>query len=174
MMRIKTPAEITNLIAAQSRAGFDFRNPIYRALLAGEIGAVSEIAPRKRIPRDAFWHPRPAIIILGDDAGVSNGPHDFPDAARAFAWAASAMIHAAAGQAHHYEAAAIAARLTRRVLLIETRTANEIGWDELAMIENAKREKLGARPLAVLLIRVPAHMPAHPSGSKAEGAHAHG
>jgi hypothetical protein len=60
------------------------------------------------------------------------------------------------------------------VLLIETRTANEIGWEELAMIENAKREKLGARPLAVLLIRVPAHMPAHPSGSKAEGAHAHG
>jgi len=174
MMRITSPAEISDLIAAQSRAGFDFRNPIYRGLLAGEIGAVLEIAPRMRIPRDALWHPRPAVIILGDDAGVSHGPRDFPDAARAFAWAASAMIHAAAGQAHHYAAAAIAARMARRVLLIETRTANEIAWEKLAADENTRREKLGARPLAVLLIRVPAHMPAHPSGSKAEGARAHG
>jgi hypothetical protein len=84
------------------------------------------------------------------------------------------MIHAAAGQAHHYAAAAIAARMARRVLLIETRTANELAWEKLATDENTRREKLGARPLAVLLIRVPANMPAHPAIHPAEGAHANG
>jgi hypothetical protein len=176
MIAIRTPSALSELIAAQERAGFGFRNPLYRAILAGEIGGVWDIMPRARIPREAFWQQCPSVIVLSDDAGISKGPADFPDAARPFQWAASVMLHAAGGVVAHYRAAASAARIMRRVLIIETRTAHEIHWEAMALQETERRTKTGAPALPVLIVRVPDHLPAHPTipDTQAEGARAHG
>ncbi len=176
MMALRTPRAISELILAQEQGGAGFRNPLYRALLAGEIGAVWDIMPRARIPREAFWQSCPSIMALADDAGVSQGAGDFPDATRAFRWAATAMIHAIGGEAFHYRAAVIAAKTTRRTLLIETRTAHEVEWEEIARREIERRNAVGAEPLAVLILRVPDHLPAHPTipDTQADGARANG
>jgi hypothetical protein len=176
MIGTRNPREISELMAAQARAGFGFRNPIYRALLAGDVFVVVELMPGARIPREVLWRNAPTIIVAGDDAGRSNGPGDFPDADKLMNWARHVMIHATGGEAAHYQLAADAARENGRVLLIETRTTHEVAWEEMALQELERRDKQGARPLMVLLVQVPDHLPAHPTipDTQADGGRAHG
>jgi hypothetical protein len=176
MIGTNNPRAISELMAAQAMAGCGFRNPIYRALLAGEVATLVELMPGARIPREVLWRDAPTIIVAGDDAGRSHGPGDFPDADRLVKWARRVMIHAMGGEADQYQLAADAARKNGRVLLIETRTAQEVAWEEMARQEIERREKQGAEPLRVLLLRVPDHLPAHPTipDPQADGVRAHG
>jgi hypothetical protein len=107
---------------------------------------------------------------------MSNGAGDFPDADRLMKWARRVMIHAMGGEAAHYQLAVDAARNHGRVLLIETRTAHEVAWEEMARREIVRREKQGAQPLRVLILRVPDNLPAHPTipDKHPEGACANG
>lgn len=175
MIGINNPRAISELMAAQAMAGYGFRNPIYRAALAGDAALV-ELMPGARIPREVLWRDAPTIIVANDDAGRSNGAGDFPDADRLMKWARRVMIHAMGGEAAHYQLAADAARNHGRVLLVETRTAHEVAWEEMARQEIARREKQGAQPLRVLILRVPDHLPAHPTipDTQADGARANG
>ena len=175
MIGINNPRAISELMAAQAMAGYGFRNPIYRAALAGDAALV-ELMPGTRIPREVLWRDAPTIIVANDDAGRSNGAGDFPDADRLMKWARRVMIHAMGGEAAHYQLAADAARNHGRVLLIETRTAHEVAWEAMARQEIERREKRGAQPLRVLILRVHDHLPAHPtiSDTQADGAHANG
>jgi hypothetical protein len=175
MIGINNPRAISGLMAAQAMAGYGFRNPIYRAALAGDAALV-ELMPGTRIPREVLWRDAPTIVVANDDAGRSNGVGDFPDADRLMKWARRVMIHAMGGEAGHYQLAADAARNHGRVLLVETRTAHEVAWEEMARQEIARREKQGAQPLRVLILRVPDNLPAHPTipDTQADGAHANG
>ena len=110
MIGTNNPRAISELMAAQAMAGCGFRNPIYRALLAGEVATLVELMPGARIPREVLWRDAPTIIVAGDDAGRSHGPGDFPDADRLVKWARRVMIHAMGGEADHYQLAADAAR----------------------------------------------------------------
>lgn len=154
---------INRIIRAQEAGGFDFRNALYRAHLAGEVGAIIEVLPRGRVPREALWSTAPTVAVIGDDAGLSSGPADFPDAERLLAWARRVMIHAAGGTTRHYDWVVAAARIHRRVLLIETNTAGEPAWMHLAECERDRRAAEGRKPFALLLIQVPADMPPHPA-----------
>jgi hypothetical protein len=175
MIGTNNPRAISAIMAAQAMAGYGFRNPIYRAALAGDAALV-ELTPGARIPREVLWRDAPTIVVAGDDAGRSHGPGDFPDANRLMKWARRVMIHAMGGEAAHYQLAADAARNHGRVLLIETRTANEIAWEEMARQEIERRDEQGAEPLAVLILRVPDNLPAHPTipDKHPEGARANG
>ena len=175
MIGINNPRAISGLMAAQAMAGYGFRNPIYRAALAGDAALV-ELMPGTRIPREVLWRDAPTIIVANDDAGRSNGAGDFPDADRLMKWARRVMIHAMGGEAAHYQLAVDAARNHGRVLLIETRTAHEVAWEEMARREIVRREKQGAQPLRVLILRVPDHLPAHPTipDTQADGVRTHG
>lgn len=175
MIGINNPRAISGLMAAQAMAGYGFRNPIYRAALAGDAALV-ELMPGTRIPREVLWRDAPTIIVANDDAGRSNGVGDFPDADRLMKWARRVMIHAMGGEAAHYQLAADAARNHGRVLLVETRTAHEVAWEEMARQEIERREKQGAQPLRVLILRVHDHLPAHPTipDTQADGVRTHG
>jgi hypothetical protein len=175
MIGTNNPRAISEIMAAQAMAGYGFRNPIYRAALAGDAVLV-ELMPGARIPREVLWRDAPTIIVANDDAGRSNGAGDFPDAERLMKWAQRVMIHAMGGEAAHYQLAADAARNHGRVLLIETRTAHEVAWEEMARQEIVRRAKQGAQPLPVLILRVPDHLPAHPTipDKHPEGARANG
>ena len=175
MIGTNNPRAISEIMAAQAMAGYGFRNPIYRAALAGDAVLV-ELMPGARIPREVLWRDAPTIIVANDDAGRSNGAGDFPDADRLMKWARRVMIHAMGGEAAHYQLAADAARNHGRVLFVETRTAHEVAWEEMARQEIERRDKQGAEPLAVLLLRVPDHLPAHPiiPDKHPEGARANG
>jgi hypothetical protein len=175
MIGINNPRAISGLMAAQAMAGYGFRNPIYRAALAGDAALV-ELMPGTRIPREVLWRDAPTIIVANDDAGRSNGAGDFPDADRLMKWARRVMIHAMGGEAAHYQLAVDAARNHGRVLLIETRTAHEVAWEEMARQEIERREKQGAQPLRVLILRVHDHLPAHPTipDTQADGVRTHG
>lgn len=175
MIGINNPRAISGLMAAQAMAGYGFRNPIYRAALAGDAALV-ELMPGTRIPREVLWRDAPTIIVANDDAGRSNGAGDFPDADRLMKWARRVMIHAMGGEAAHYQLAADAARNHGRVLLVETRTAHEVAWEEMARQEIERREKQGAQPLRVLILRVHDHLPAHPTipDTQADGVRTHG
>ena len=154
---------INRIIRAQESAGYAFRNPIYRAALAGDLGAIVEVLPGGRVPREALWSDAATVAVIADDAGLSRGPADFPDAERLFAWARRVMIHAAGGEAFHYEWTVKAARIFRRVLMVETTTAAEPAWMALAERERDRREAEGREPFGLLLIQVPADKPPHPA-----------
>jgi len=158
----RTPATLNWAIRTQEAHGFGFRNPLYRAALAGDLAGIIEVPPRGRLPRNVFWTEATTVAVIGDDAGLSSGPADFPDAARLFAWARRVMIHAAGGEAVHYEWLVQAARIHRRVLLVETTTAAEPAWMAFAECERDRREAEGREPFALLLIQVPANLPPHP------------
>ena len=153
---------INAIIELQEACGYGFRNPIYRAALAGELGAVIEALPHSRVPREALWHKAPTVAVIADDAGLSSGPSDFPDAERLFGWARRVMIHAAGGEAFHYEWVVEAARLFGRVVMVETTTAAEAAWMALAERERDRREAEGREPFGLLLIQVPSDKPPHP------------
>ncbi|MBP0466212.1 hypothetical protein J5Y09_19960 [Roseomonas sp. PWR1] len=158
---ISDRARISAVIGWQEAAGYGFRNALYRAVLAGDLALV-ELLPRSRLPREALWSKAPTVIVVGDDAGISSGPADFPDAGRLFPWAPRVMIHAAGGELRHYEWVVAAAQIFRRVLLIETTTAAEPAWMDLAERERDRRASEGLPPLGVLLIQVPEDLPPHP------------
>ncbi|BDG74082.1 hypothetical protein [Roseomonas fluvialis] len=161
---------INRIIRPQEAGGFEFRNALYRAHLAGDVGALIEVLPRGRVPRQALWSAVTTIAVIGDDAGLSSGPGDFPDAGRLLTWAQRVMIHAAGGTTCHYDWAVAAARIHRRVLLVETNTAAEPAWMHLAERERDRREAEGREPFALLLIQVPADKPPHPAiMARAEG-----
>jgi hypothetical protein len=157
------PRDVSALMAAQDAAGFGFRNVLYRGALAGEY-RLTELLPHSRIPLKLLRPGNPpTVVVVGDDAGLSAGPHDFPQARRLLAWAQRCMIHATGGEEQHYRLVADAARGARRVLLVETFTAAEPAWLALVEDEQARRLKAGLPLLPTLLVQAPAHMPPHPT-----------
>lgn len=159
---IRDHATMNAIIQAQEAGGFAVRNELYRAALAGDLAAVLEVAPRGRVSRDMLWTNAPTVAVINDDGGLSCGPQDFPDAARLFAWARRVMIHAAGGEAVHYAWTVEAARIFRRVVMVETTTLAEPAWMALAERERDRREAEGIEPFGLLLIQVPADKPPHP------------
>ncbi len=163
MLFTPDPAEISRFMACQRACGFDFRNEVYRPALAGEYRLL-EILPGVRVPARYLDHAAPpTLAICGDDAGISEGPRDFPQARRLAAWARYAMLHAAGGDAFEYSLVAKATRRHRRALLIETTTAAQAAWEEVLRAEIARRERASLPPLIVTSVAVPHNMAPHPS-----------
>lgn len=156
------PKALSALMAVQAAHGFGYRNALYRGALAGDFRVV-ELLPRARVPQHLLRDRCPnTVIVVGDDAGISSGPADFPQAIQLLRWAQRVMVHAAGGAEQHYALAAAAARQCRRVLVIETRTKAEPAWMALAEAEHDRRVAAGLPLLRVLLIQVPGDQPAHP------------
>lgn len=170
---IPDAASLSEVMRKQAAAGFGFRNEVYRGALAGEYKLV-ELLPRGRVPAPMLWPDAPhTVVVIGDDGGISSGPADFPQSRRLIAWADRVMLHAAGGQAAHYALVAAAARVHRRVLLIETNTSAEAAWSDQLRGEIDRRAAAGLPQLAVLVVQVPAGEPPHPSKpSNGEKTHA--
>jgi len=76
----------------------------------------------------------PAIVLLGDDDDFQGhaGPDHWPIARRAMRWAAFVLIHGAAGYPDQYRWAIELAKLHRRLLVIECRSATIPAWKAAA------------------------------------------
>ena len=72
----------------------------------------------------------PAAVLLDGDDYQPGAPADWRCTRAALGWARAAMIHGAGGERQHYEAAALAAALTGRLLIVHCSSAETIAWAE--------------------------------------------
>jgi hypothetical protein len=156
-------ATVSAMIRAQDARGFGFRNALYRRALAGDV-RVMEILPgaTARILKPFLRLSGGTVAVIGDDGGISQGPESFSQARRLFGWASHVMVHAAGGEAVHYQLVADTAAAGAHVLLVETTTCAEAAWMHMAAEERDRRAAKRRRPFALLLVQVPPGMPAHP------------
>ncbi|WP_426958396.1 hypothetical protein [Muricoccus radiodurans] len=155
---ITRPDDLSALIQGLEGTPGAFVVPLYRAALAGDLRVLALLSGG-RIPQRFLEHTEPPTVvqISGDPGGghPTPPPEAFSQARRLLGWAASVMLHATGGRAEHYTAVVEAARLVRRVLLIETGTAQESAWLELIRAEGERRDAAGRRlPTLVLSARV--------------------
>ena len=152
----KTQAQMAKAVVRLQQAGACYHIPLVRAAGAGAL-RFAIVAPGGRLRLDLLdmqRDRRPLAVILGDDGLAPTGPDGFPQARRLMRWAASIVIHAAAGQPEQYAAVAVATTICRRLVLVECSTAHQADW--MALRQNVAPGKPG------LLIKVPDGQPPHP------------
>ena len=127
MTRILNRAEIDRLVNVTAQLG-PWAMPVIEALQAGIIG-VQMLQRTERAPLgDMRRAPLPLLILIGDDDDASTGPDGWRPALAAIRWARGAILHAAGGEAAHYETAVMGTLATGRMLLIETSTQHAPAW----------------------------------------------
>lgn len=162
MLTLASKAQMAEVIGQAERLGQGFRLPIYRAVLACRIN-LTEVTRGGVVPSRALkTSPRPLLIVLGDDDHVPSGPDGWPQARKLLRWAKAVVIHAAGGEAQHYEAIVAITRRSDRCLLIETTSGHLDAWLDLV---RARRPAL-----PVLAIKVPPGDPQHPTLQRPPGA----
>jgi hypothetical protein len=97
---------------------------LFAAAAAGHLALVYIPTPGSPWPSETVEGlNRPAVVLLAGDPGYgepSFGPGRWRCAAKAKAWAASAIVHGGAGERGHYLGAIAMAELMQRVLMVET------------------------------------------------------
>ena len=105
------------------------RVPLFRALgdarivLAGVPRGAGEISIG-RLKRAQL----PVLVLIEDDDHAASGPAGFPAAQRVLRWAHAVILHAAGGDAAHYEAAVEIAERHGRAVMIETSSDKAESW----------------------------------------------
>ncbi|MFT8247252.1 hypothetical protein [Roseomonas sp. BN140053] len=154
LLVLNQPAQLSAVIEKMRGGPIAFAVPLIAAALAGDL-RVLVLSPGGRAPVRLLDHAcPPTVVVLGGDPGprvLTPGPEAFPQARRLLAWSAYTMLHASGGQEEHYSAVVEAARLVRRVLLVETATDQEDAWRELLQAETDRRGGAG-RHLPSLII----------------------
>ena len=145
---IRSAADLPAAITRLQAAGDVGMCHLLRALRAGRCAVLPVLpgtshAVLKRFA--ALTASRPAVAIVGDDDGADRGPRGWPLAQRAVAWANAIVLHAAAAETAHYEAAILAAQVVGRVLIVECSTATFPAWR--SMVEAAPHKP---RTLAIV------------------------
>jgi hypothetical protein len=146
--------KLPELILRLEQAGQGFRIPILRAVFERRVSFV-ESARGGRIPAKVLQDQRPHLILLGDDDGCSSGPAGWPQARKLLRWSRRVMLHAAGGEAEHYEVAVTATEQTGRLLLIETSMERMPDW--LALVQEQRP------PVPTLVLRPRPGEPTHPT-----------
>ena len=109
-----------------------FRLPLLRAAyVEGTVGFCQVMRDPGTMPAIALNPGGPMVMVIGDDDLVSTGPAGFRDAQRFAEWADAAMVHAAGGEALHYQMAVDGALRMGRLLLVETSSAHASAWCDL-------------------------------------------
>ena len=159
----KIPGQLADLAVRLRQAGADHQLPLIHAAMAGKI-RVAFIPPGSRLPLKllkAATDPRPFAVILAGDGPGPVGPSAFPQARRLLRWAGGIIVHATGGLPEHYALAAGATVLMHRLVLVETSSAREAEWCDLAtcLAPSTPTLRITVRPGA----------PPHPSFIRAAG-----
>ena len=127
---ITRPEDFDRLIAELVAAGAGHSAELLRIARTGKI-AVVNVQPTVAAPMKTLRHMAiPTIVIVGDDPrdDASQGPAGWLPFRRLLQWGSYAVLHAAAGEVAHYRAIAELTVLHRRLILIETTTADLDAW----------------------------------------------
>ena len=120
-------AELEKVTAAVA-VNAPYALPIYRAARDGLINLI-QAGRGAQIPQKMLERPgRPIVVLISDDDYQGTGPAGWFCGLRCRRWARGCMIHAAAGEAQHYEIALKGALLTGRFLLVETSMDQHAAW----------------------------------------------
>jgi len=68
------------------------------------------------------------LVVLLDGDGIPSGPEAYPLSTALLRWAKFIMVFGSAGKAADYKYALFAARVTKRVLLVETGRGDAYLW----------------------------------------------
>ncbi len=119
---------------------------LFAAAAAGRIALVYVPVPGSPWPSQTVERlTRPAVVLLAGDPGygeTSFGPGRWRCAAKAKAWAASAIVDGGAGERSHYVGALAMAELMHRVVMVETTSALVDVWGTFL----APLPRIGFRP----------------------------
>lgn len=105
--------------------------PVYRA---ARDGLIIMIQPGRgvQVPSKLLdQRSRPVLVLISDDDYESSGPKGWTCALRVGRWAKGGIIHAAAGEAEHYELALAGTLLAARFVLVETSASQQAEWQAL-------------------------------------------
>jgi hypothetical protein len=156
MLSINSLQELTAAIVTADQSGAIGLAHLLRAHIAGRIAIFAPL-PDTSMGKFKQWaamtRNQPAVALVGDDDYSDQGPAGWPLAARIIRWAVSAVVHAAGAEIVHYETAVVAARVVKRVLIIECSTTTLPKWR--ALVE-------AARPMPATLIISPPDNGPHP------------
>jgi hypothetical protein len=129
--------------------------PVMRAAADGLIAAVYVTDCRTKWPeRELAKFRRPVLLVIADDLEperLSTPPSGWRCARMLRAWAKSAIVHGAAGEAEHYRGAVLMAMATGHAALIETSSACAVLWTEFlapAMATLTLIPRSGPHPIA--------------------------
>lgn len=149
-----TPAIINSALTNARRAQCEFVEPLLWGAAFGEF-ILMALSPGGRVPLRLMKPGRPPTVIIvgGDppDGSPAPPPHAFAQKATLVSWARSVIVHATGGERDHYEAVVAEAKWHRKVLLIETTSAQEAAWMGLATAEVRRRAAEGRTPPRVFL-----------------------
>lgn len=122
--------DLAAAIARAEQAGEGHIVPAIRAQAAGLINLGLAYRGWPFSMRPLKVGRRPILVILGDDDASPTGPAGWHDAERLVRWARFIALHAAGAEPQHYAAAVLATQTHRRLLLIETSTAQLEAWQD--------------------------------------------
>ena len=131
---IDTLADLDAAIIGADCAGAHHRAYLFRQLRAGRIAliGVQRSTSARYFKQFAAQCRCPALVVVGADDGLHDGPEAWPLAARLIRWAKAIIIHGAGGAIREYEFAVITAQRHRRALLIECESGALPAWQSLA------------------------------------------
>ncbi len=125
---LRTRAELDRFAAALATTT-PHHLPLLDAVRAGRIAVV---APERQAAgnclREAKRIGRPVLLLIGDDDHASTGPSGWRCARKLREWARAAIVHGTGGRREHYEWAATAAAMQRRLVMIETDSGHLAEW----------------------------------------------
>ena len=131
---IATLADLDAAIIGADCAGAHHRAYLMRQFKAGRIALVDvqRSTSARYFKRFAGQCRRPALVVVGADDGLGDGPEAWRLAGRMLRWAKAVIIHGAGGAIREYELAVVVAQRHRRALLIECEGAALPAWEALA------------------------------------------
>ena len=123
---------VSRAVAALAHGEGQFLLPMFAAVAQG-LGLVvvqdRETSP-SALHRALDAVREPAALILDGDDYRPGAPSDWRCGRAALDWARVALVHGAAGEREHYEAAVLAAALTGRLLIVHCSSGEATAWAE--------------------------------------------
>jgi hypothetical protein len=130
---ISSPAKLSEMLVRLEAGGDTWHSPLIRATIAGELAYIL-VPPGGAVPLSYLDPTRqrlPLAVVLGGDPGIIGagaGPDAYPQTKQLLQWARGIFLHGAGGEAWHYKAVVNATLDTRRLLLVETDSAQLHDW----------------------------------------------
>ncbi len=133
------PPAVIDRVIAEVATLTPWKLPLLRAARSGDVAYFELDRGAKLLPEEMAPIGKPAVVVIGDDDDMATGPAGWPGTRRLLRyWASGALIHAAGGEASHYEVAIGWAQQLRRVVIVETSSTYAEDWMATLPAQTAK------------------------------------